>query len=92
MEELKSILESSPTAQPVHPDPRAHDMGKIYAIFYLRDLIYAINGHSRIEDSREHHVYRGSCCHSGWEGAIDAGGLPSLSRAVVPPCWEDGAE
>ena len=29
MEELKNILESSPTASPVHPDPRAHDMGKL---------------------------------------------------------------
>ena len=27
MEELKSILESSPTDLPVHPDPRAHNMG-----------------------------------------------------------------
>jgi hypothetical protein len=33
MEELKSVLESSPTASPVHPDPRAHDMGKFNIIY-----------------------------------------------------------
>ena len=35
MEELKNILESSPTASPVHPDPRAHDMGKLNILVQL---------------------------------------------------------
>ena len=48
MEELKSILKSSPTDSPVHPDPRAHNMGtlslKIIIIsLYVIILLVAIS-------------------------------------------------
>lgn len=46
----------------------------------------------RAEDSREHHIHRGSCGDSRWEGAADTGGKGVLPREVVPPSWEDGVQ
>ena len=42
MEELKSILESSPTASPVHPDARAHNTGMKLLKIIIILLVFSI--------------------------------------------------